>query len=129
MEMDHEILRKRVYAPWEAGDGWRVLVDRMWPRGIRKEAARLDEWAKEIAPGTELRRRYHGGGMTFEGFSRAYREELDANQAAEGFVRNCRDRLREQNVTLVYAAKNEQENHALVLGEWLQSRLEAAEKG
>ena len=121
--MMHELLLKRVYEPYEPKDGYRILVDRLWPRGIKKEAAQLDEWAKEITPSTEIRRLYHQGDMPFEGFSQAYLEELETNEAAETFVSNCSEQLESQNVTLVYGAKNEQENHALVLREWLRRKM------
>ena len=122
--MDHELRLKRVYEPYELADGYRILVDRLWPRGIKKEVAHLDEWAKEITPSTEIRRLYHQGEMPFEGFSQAYLEELESNEAAEDFVHNCSEQLKVQNVTLVYAAKNEQENHALVCREWLKRKIE-----
>ena len=121
--MMHELLLKRVYEPYEPKDGYRILVDRLWPRGIKKEAAQLDEWAKEITPSTEIRRLYHQGDMPFEGFSQAYLEELETNEVAEIFVSNCSEQLKSQNVTLVYGAKNEQENHALVLREWLKRKI------
>ena len=121
--MMHELLLKRVYEPYEPKDGYRILVDRLWPRGIKKEAAQLDEWVKEITPSTEIRRLYHQGDMPFEGFSQAYLEELESNEAAETFVSNCSEQLKSQNVTLVYGAKNEQENHALVLREWLRRKI------
>lgn len=70
--MNHKILLKRIYEPRDEQDGYRVLVDRLWPRGIKKETARLDEWAKEITPSTEIRKLYHQGEMPFEGFSQAY---------------------------------------------------------
>lgn len=121
--MAYEILLKRIYEPVAETDGYRVLVDRLWPRGIKKEAAQLSAWAKDITPSTEIRRLYHRGEMPFEGFSEAYLEELETGAAAAAFVRQCRELLRTQNVTLLYAAKNEQENHALVLREWLQREL------
>ncbi|SEH42108.1 DUF488 domain-containing protein [Selenomonas sp. KH1T6] len=121
--MMHELLLKRVYEPYEPKDGYRILVDRLWPRGIKREVAQLDEWAKEITPSTEIRRLYHQGDMLFEGFSQAYLEELEANEAAETFVSNCSEQLKSQNVTLVYGAKNEQKNHALVLREWLRRKI------
>ena len=121
--MMHELLLKRVYEPYEPKDGYRILVDRLWPRGIKKEAAQLDEWAKEITPSTKIRRLYHHGDMPFEGFSQAYLEELETNEVAEIFVSNCSEQLKSQNVTLVYGAKNEQENHALVLREWLKRKI------
>lgn len=121
--MSHKILLKRIYELQEEQDGYRVLVDRLWPRGIKKEAAHLDEWAKEITPSTEIRKMYHQREMPFEGFSQAYIEELDRNEAATEFVGKCHDLLASQNLTLVYAAKNEQENHAMVLREWLKRQM------
>ena len=121
--MENEILLKRIYEPQEPSDGYRILVDRLWPRGIKKEAAHLDEWAKAITPSTEIRRLYHQGEMPFDGFAEAYQEELTDSEAAAAFVRHCRELLMAQNVTLVYAAKNEQENHVLVLREWLRRNM------
>lgn len=121
--MNYELLLKRIYEPYEEEDGYRVLVDRLWPRGIKKATARLNEWAKDITPSTEIRKLYHQGEMPFEGFSQAYIEELDGNKAAREFVGKCHDLLESQNLTLVFAAKNEQENHALVLREWLRRQL------
>lgn len=121
--MNHEILLKRIYEPYEKQDGYRVLVDRLWPRGIKKDAAHLDEWAKAITPSTEIRKLYHQGEMPFDGFSQAYIEELNQNEAAAGFADKCHSLLESQALTLVYAAKNEQENHALVLREWLRRQM------
>lgn len=121
--MSHKILLKCIYDPRDEQDGYRVLVDRLLPRGIKKETARLDEWAKEITPSTEIRKLYHQGEMPFEGFSQAYSEELDGNKAAAEFAGKCHDLLASQNLTLIYAAKNEQENHAMVLREWLKRQI------
>lgn len=121
--MSHEILLKRIYSPVESKDGRRVLVDRLWPRGIKKDAAHIDEWAKVIAPSTEIRQLYHHGEMTFEGFSQSYLAELEESDTAAAFVADCRQWLMSQNVTLVYAAKNERENHAVVLREWLKRKI------
>lgn len=121
--MNHEILLKRIYEPYEVEDGYRMLVDKLWPRGIKKDNAHLDEWAKEITPSAEIRRLYHQGEMPFEGFSQAYIEELEASRAADIFVDKCSQLLKSHNVTLIYAAKNEQENHAMVLREWLRNRI------
>ena len=121
--MENRILLKRIYEPPEESDGYRILVDRLWPRGIKKEAAHLDEWAKVITPGTEIRRLYHQGEMPFDGFAEAYQEELAASEGAAAFAAHCLELLEAQNVTLVYAAKNTQENHVLVLREWLRRNM------
>ena len=70
---------KRIYDPAEESDGRRILVDRLWPRGMKKERARLDAWAKEITPSPELRKLYHTGGIPFEGFAADYLDELEAS--------------------------------------------------
>jgi DNA-3-methyladenine glycosylase len=114
-----QVKLKRAYAPASPDDGYRVLIDRLWPRGVTKEAARLDLWLKEIAPSTELRQWYHGGQGDWDGFAARYRQELDANPAAVA-------RLREivaahPVVTLVYASKDEEHNGAALLKELLKA--------
>ena len=84
--MENRILLKRIYEPPEESDGYRILVNRLWPRGIKKEAAHLDEWAKVITPSTEIRRLYHQGEMPFDGFAEAYQEELAAGEGAAAFA-------------------------------------------
>ena len=119
----HEIHLKRVYEAAEPSDGVRVLVDRLWPRGIRKADLPYDVWAKEVTPSSELRTLYHRGEMPFAGFREGYAEELEASEGAAAFTERCREWLKTQNVTLLYAAKNQQENHALVLAAWLHQKI------
>lgn len=114
---------KRVYETVEQEDGVRVLVDRLWPRGIKKEALPYDYWAKEVTPSSELRTLYHHGEMPFAGFAEGYEDELNGSRKAAAFVEKCRAWLQQENVTLLYAAKNTAENHALVLQAWLQQQL------
>ena len=112
---------KRVFDPEEASDGFRVLVDRLWPRGIRKEQLLYDAWAKDITPSPHLRQWFHQDetGHWAE-FVQKYRQELSENPAVEEFI----DRLRgQQTVTLLYASKNATSNHALILQEFLTKRL------
>ena len=118
----HEIHLKRVYEAAEPSDGVRVLVDRLWPRGIRKADLPYDVWAKEVTPSSELRTLYHRGEMPFAGFREGYAEELEASEGAAAFAERCREWLKTQNVTLLYAAKNQQENHAQVLAAWLRQK-------
>lgn len=118
-----QILCKRAYEPAEASDGWRVLVDRLWPRGVKKDLLQA-EWIKEVTPSPELRRAYHAGDLDFESFAQAYRAELDANSGAAEFVKRCEQHLAHENVNLIYAAKAQQ-NHAQVLKAWLDERLAA----
>ncbi|MDQ0574929.1 DUF488 domain-containing protein [Agromyces albus] len=107
---------KRVYEPPDASDGYRVLVDRLWPRGVRKERAELDEWVKDVAPSPGLRTEWHQNRERFDEFAERYREELDANPAAEALLATGREQKR---VTLLFGARDEQVNHAAVLLAWL----------
>ena len=109
---------KRVYDPPEAADGTRVLVDRLWPRGITKDKARVDLWLKEIAPSHELRKRFHDHSEDWEAFCAAYAAELEAPQVREA-VQELRARLRSGPVTLLYAAREERHNNAVALLAWL----------
>ncbi|MEU4464257.1 DUF488 family protein [Streptomyces sp. NPDC024017] len=111
---------RRVYDPAEPEDGVRVLVDRLWPRGLAKDAARVDEWPKAITPSTELRRWYHAGEGSYEEFAERYEAELAADEAAEA-LDGVRALLREGDVTLLTASKTPQESHATVLARLLQA--------
>ncbi|WP_074261178.1 DUF488 domain-containing protein [Agromyces cerinus] len=107
---------KRVYDRAEASDGYRVLVDRLWPRGVSKERAELDLWDKDVAPSPELRTEWHHNRERFDEFAERYRGELDANDAARALVALGEEHDR---VTLLFGARDEQVNHAAVLIEWL----------
>lgn len=109
---------KRVYDPAEQSDGYRVLVDRLCPRGIKKTDLALDEWDKEITPSTELRKAFHGEVVDFTTFREQYLAEL-AQHEQEG--KRLADIAKKQPLTLLYAAKNTTQNHALVLADWLRS--------
>lgn len=109
---------KRVYDEPASGDGYRVLVDRLWPRGLSKERADVDLWAKEVAPSDGLRRAFHHEGMTWPDFESAYRAELAANPA----VGTLRAELSAHDVvTLLYATHDDAHNHAVLLREALQA--------
>ncbi|POT57655.1 DUF488 domain-containing protein [Citrobacter amalonaticus] len=110
---------KRVYDPAEKSDGYRVLVDRLWPRGIKKTDLAFDEWDKAITPSAELRKAFHAEAMDFAHFTEQYRAELEP-QKQEG--KRLADIARQQTLTLLYAAKNTEQNHALVLAAWLRER-------
>ena len=113
---------KRVYEVPAPDDGCRVLVDKLWPRGVRKEALPYDIWAKDIAPSAELRAWYHADPVgRWQEFRRRYTEELRGSQAVRDFVREIADT---DTVTLLYASKNAAENHALILQEYLQHATE-----
>ncbi|WP_213134969.1 DUF488 domain-containing protein [Citrobacter sp. FP75] len=108
---------KRVYDPAEKTDGYRVLVDRLWPRGVKKTDLVFNEWNKALTPSTDLRKAFHAESIDFNHFSEQYRAEL-SQQQQEG--KRLADIARQQTVTLLYGAKNTQQNHALVLAEWLR---------
>ena len=107
---------KRIYAPPAADDGRRILVDRLWPRGLTKDGARLDEWLKEIAPSDELRKSFCHDPARWEEFRKRYRDEL---QGHGELVERLRDEARKGTVTLLFAAKDEEYNNAVVLAEML----------
>lgn len=109
---------KRVYEAAEEEDGYRVLVERLWPRGISKEKARLDEWMKEIAPSPELRKWYVHDVEKWLDFKRKYIEELSLKS---DLVAELARRSQQGTLTLVYAAHDEQHNSALVLKEYLEN--------
>jgi len=110
---------KRVYDPPAAGDGARILVDRLWPRGLARDKARIDLWLKDLAPSTALRRRFHGKPEDWEAFRAAYGVELQTADARAA-VAELRARLRQGPVTLLYAARDERHNNAVALQAWLQ---------
>ncbi|MEU8526012.1 MULTISPECIES: DUF488 domain-containing protein [Streptomyces] len=105
---------RRIYDPPEPDDGLRVLVDRLWPRGLKKIDAHIDEWPKALTPSTELRRWYHGSEGAYEEFCRRYEDELAVPEAAAALDR-LRDRAAEGPVTLLTAAKDPSRSHTSVL--------------
>ncbi len=111
---------KRIYEEVTDSDGYRVLVDRLWPRGVSKEAAQLDEWLQEIAPSTELRKWFDHEPEKFEEFAHRYKGELTNREEAVQSLLEITDR---QTVTLLYAAKDKQHNHAKVLKEFLDRQV------
>ncbi len=110
---------KRVYDKPEAGDGTRILVDRLWPRGIAKDKAGIDLWLRDIAPSDALRKRFHGKPDDWDAFCAAYDSELQG-AAAQAAARDLLDRLRRGPVTLLYAARDERRNNAVALKAWLE---------
>lgn len=110
---------KRIYLPVEATDGYRILIDRLWPRGISRSAAEIDEWAKEVAPSTNLRKWFGHKEENFEGFRQQYELELNGNPLAVKFALHCRDLLKRGSVTLLYGARSVTCNHAVILRDWI----------
>ncbi len=114
-----QVKLKRAYEAPDRDDGVRILVDRLWPRGVAKSDAQIDLWLKEIAPSTALRKWFGHDPAKWSEFRRRYFEELQANPAS---VATLADHVRRGPVTLVYSAKDEQHNQAVALQEYLASR-------
>lgn len=113
-----QIKLKRVYEDAKSTDGYRILVDRLWPRGMKKEALHYDLWEKDITPSPELRRWFHQApDERWQEFAELYKKELDGSEAAKAFMEKIRER---QVVTLLYAAKSPDHNHALILKEYME---------
>ncbi len=115
--MSLDICTKRVYDPAEPEDGYRVLADHLWPRGVSRKRARLDEWARELAPSDELRRWFDHIPDRFEKFRSRYRTELEAHRKK---LEELRSRARGRRLTIVYAARDRDHNNAVVLAELLR---------
>jgi len=112
---------KRIYEPVTESDGLRVLVDRLWPRGLTKEKARIDLWLKELAPSDALRRLVHSDPAKWPEFITAYGKELQQEPALTAAA-SLRERLRRQPITLLYGARNETRNNAVALKHWLERK-------
>lgn len=115
------IVCKRVYEPAEPSDGYRVLVDRLWPRNLRKEALAADDWLKDLAPSVSLRQSFKTGELSFDAFRVEYRKELAGHPEHWWPLLDVAAR---GPLTLLYAARDEQQNNARVLAEWLEEELE-----
>jgi uncharacterized protein YeaO (DUF488 family) len=115
-----DIRLKRAYEPASARDGYRVLVDRLWPRGVSKQQAKLDEWAKELAPSSQLREWFGHEPGRFPEFRRRYMDELRAHAPR---LKELRRRAKMSTLTLVYSAHDSEHNDAVVLAEILRRGL------
>ena len=105
---------KRVYEPPADADGLRILVDRLWPRGLTKQKAGVDLWLKDVAPSDALRRRFHGNPAQWSAFVAAYRREL-RQEPAKSAAANLREQIKHGHVTLLYAARDQAHNNAVAL--------------
>jgi len=110
---------KRVYEPAERADGARLLVDRLWPRGLTKERAAVDEWLRDLAPSDELRHWYHARPDYWESFRKKYLKELSRPEAEDALHRLYHLAHKRKRLTLLFASKNEERNNAVVLKELL----------
>ena len=111
---------KRVYEKPAHGDGTRVLVDRLWPRGLTKEAAAVDLWLRELAPSNELRKWYHENRKTWASFRRKYSRELRRPEAAQALQQLYELMSRNKRVTLLFASTNLERNNAVALKEMVE---------
>ena len=112
-----ELRVKRIYEAPESSDGYRVLVDRIWPRGITKQAAMLDAWCKDVAPSTQLRKWLHHDLSRWDAFRKKYFAELDSNRLA---VEELLDACSQATLTLVFAASDQRCNNATALKDYLE---------
>ena len=110
---------ERIYTKPVDTDGYRLLVDRLWPRGISKVNAQLDDWVKEIGPSTELRKWFNHDPEKYPEFVKKYQAELDANPITPDFIRQVAEQLAKQPVILLFGAKDDTHNQAVVLQEYL----------
>lgn len=113
---------ERIYTKPADLDGYRILVDRLWPRGISKVNAHLDEWDKEIGPSTELRKWFNHDPEKYTEFTKRYVAELDANPLTPTLMQKIAAQLHDSNVILLYGAKDEQHNQAVVLMAYLREK-------
>lgn len=111
---------KRAYEPPQKKDGCRVLVDRLWPRGVKKDDAALDEWVKDLAPSAQLRKWFGHDPERWAEFQKKYKAELKQNEAVNEFVETHQDK---KLITLVYGAKDTDHNHAVVLQKYLEGKF------
>ncbi|HLW49843.1 MAG TPA: DUF488 domain-containing protein [Sphingobacteriaceae bacterium] len=116
---------KRVYDPWDESDGYRILIDRLWPRGLKKESLKLDEWAKNLAPSTELRKWFNHQPELFDEFAQKYHVELQQHEKDLDRVVKI---AKTQSVTLLYAASDPNFNQAVALLGILNSPFHKSEK-
>lgn len=111
---------KRIYDPYSADDGFRILIDRLWPRGIKKEEARIDLWLKEAAPSAALRKWFNHEPEKWEQFRMKYHGELKDSAAVEQLLSALK---KNKTVTLLFGARDQKHNHALVLKQFLEDQF------
>ncbi|MCA0149380.1 MULTISPECIES: DUF488 family protein [Rossellomorea] len=114
------IILKRIYKEPPRLRGHRILIDRVWPRGISKEEADLEEWMKEITPSPSLRKWFNHDPEKFEKFKQAYKDELHQDEVKQKKLRELKEMAENERLVLLYGAKDEKHNHAVVLKEVLE---------
>ena len=118
-----ELRWKRVYDKAEEEDGFRILVDRLWPRGVGKAAAQLGDWARDVAPSAALRSAYHKNETDYKTFAESYEKELYDNDEMTGFIKEIKNKLETGNVTLLYASREPEHSQIPVLRSFIEKRL------
>lgn len=116
------VVLKRIYDEGVKTGGYRVLVDRVWPRGISKAKSQLDEWAKIISPSPSLRKWFNHDPERYEEFKVLYWKELNDSDEAKGKFKELQEKAINQRVILLYGAKNPKYNHAVILKDWLKGK-------
>lgn len=119
----HKLTIKRIYQQSNPDDDYRVLVDRLWPRGVSKGEANLDHWMREIAPSARVRKAFDHDPAKMALFKEQYLAELNQNPAADSYLQMIEEKLCCGNVTLLYSAKSEEYNQAAVLKDWTIAKL------
>ena len=117
--MEKEIKIKRIYDDYSKNDGARILVDRLWPRGMKKEDAKLDEWIKDVSPTNELRKWYSHESSKWKDFQKKYFKELDMKKESCKRILKYREKI----ITLLYSSKNEKYNNAVALKKYLEEKF------
>lgn len=120
----NEIRIKRIYQATDEADGYRILTDRLWPRGVAKGKAYIDLWAKFIAPTVSLRQWFGHKPENFPVFIERYTAELEENPETKDFIELCRKQLKKSNITILYGAKDEIHNHAVVLRDFINKHFD-----
>ncbi|MDD7362851.1 MAG: DUF488 family protein [Peptoniphilus sp.] len=120
-----QIKMVRVYEFDPGMKGKRMLVDRLWPRGIKKETIEPFLWEKEITPTSDLRKWFNHDPERFEAFKEDYVKELEENPEADDFLKKVSDILKEEDLILLYAAKDKTYNHVVILKDWIEEKLDA----
>ena len=116
-----EIKTKRIYDTYSPDDGFRILVDRLWPRGVKKETLKYDSWEKDIAPSNELRRWFHQDKTgNWNEFESRYARELESSDSAKAFIEEIKPH---KTITLLYGAKDREHNQVLILKPFLERQL------
>jgi uroporphyrinogen-III C-methyltransferase len=118
-----ELRWKRIYDTAEEDDGFRILIDRLWPRGISKADAQLGAWARDVAPSAALRSAFHRNETDYKTFAESYEKELQDNDEMTKFIEEIKNKLKTGNVTLLYASREPEHSQIPVLRSFIEKRL------